>query len=604
MATSGSIVGNSFGGGKRYIFINWQLATQEINNNRSLINYQAYARFINSDAQLDNGTVDWWGGNLWYNGGRVYNYAGNFSNHDVLLASGSFWVGHYSDGSRDFGMSGGIDYYGDGRSSTSGAWWLPTIPRQANITAVYGDFYDTANPWVEFNNAGGFPVDVYMHLPDVSGSAFNIRTSVGSRYTWSLSDAERNAMRSAMANVKTTRVQYVVRTNIGGTYYYSTTDRTMIITDADPIFSTVTYEDNNSTTTAITGANQYLIQGYSTLLAKIASGDKATAQKYATMVKYNFAISSISSDETYTTSAINKALGVLSVNADTNLAVKAIDSRGNFTTVNKTIKVLPYAVPNVVATARRVNNFETSTNFHIEGTISRLTISGTDKNAVNTSTGVAYRYKKVTDVSWGSWTNKTSATTAGAVSVTDFAVNLDRNYAWNVEVRITDKLETSTLALVVPIGTPIFRVSTYDNLVYNNEQPLMPSHVGQIIHSTTLTTAGAVQAIYGGTWVAWGTGRVLVGMGSNGTNNYTTVEATGGSDAVTLTTAQLPSHNHSLPESRSGSAANPGTFIGYPYSNSGGTATASATGTGSNGSGNSHENRQSYITAYMWKRTV
>lgn len=83
-----------------------------------------------------------------------------------------------------------------------------------------------------------------------------------------------------------------------------------------------------------------------------------------------------------------------------------------------------------------------------------------------------------------------------------------------------------------------------DGPVYSKGVPLVSSHVGQIIMTTTLNTAAKVQAIYGGTWVAWGAGRVPVGIGSNGTTNYSTVEATGGEEKHTLTIAEMPSHTH------------------------------------------------------------
>ena len=41
--------------------------------------------------------------------------------------------------------------------------------------------------------------------------------------------------------------------------------------------------------------------------------------------------------------------------------------------------------------------------------------------------------------------------------------------------------------------------------------------------------------------MAWGTGRVPVGVNANDTN-FATVEKTGGASTVTLTTAQMPSH--------------------------------------------------------------
>ena len=61
-------------------------------------------------------------------------------------------------------------------------------------------------------------------------------------------------------------------------------------------------------------------------------------------------------------------------------------------------------------------------------------------------------------------------------------------------------------------------------------------------------------SILGGTWEAYAQGRTLIGMGSNGTTNYTTVNATNGSSTVTLATENLPSHRHSI--TASGSVTN------------------------------------------------
>ena len=68
--------------------------------------------------------------------------------------------------------------------------------------------------------------------------------------------------------------------------------------------------------------------------------------------------------------------------------------------------------------------------------------------------------------------------------------------------------------------------------------------VGSIYMSVTDSTAASVAARFGGTWVAFAQGRALVGIGNNGTNNYTTI-TTGGAKTVTLAAANLPSHTHS-----------------------------------------------------------
>ncbi len=49
--------------------------------------------------------------------------------------------------------------------------------------------------------------------------------------------------------------------------------------------------------------------------------------------------------------------------------------------------------------------------------------------------------------------------------------------------------------------------------------------------------------LFGGEWERWGNGRVPIGVDTNDTD-FTTSEKIGGSKAVTLTTNQIPSHNH------------------------------------------------------------
>ena len=87
--------------------------------------------------------------------------------------------------------------------------------------------------------------------------------------------------------------------------------------------------------------------------------------------------------------------------------------------------------------------------------------------------------------------------------------------------------------------------------------------VGSIFFSTNITTASDVSKKIGGTWEAYGTGKTLVGVDTSNTN-FNTVSKTGGSSTTTLTTSNLPSHNHNI-LSLSGTAAATGSgySIGY-----------------------------------------
>lgn len=395
----------------------------------------------------------------------------------TTLLSGSKTLYTDGAGNRSFGASAqsGI-YTASINSSGSGSWSLDNIPMYATISSYSAGITDEAsNVYINYSNPTGSACTFKLYVRPLGSSggftqilnktSYSSGSNVASLIDWS-------SLRSVLANHKQGQLIYRITNNVGDTDKGWSNEALVTIVNANPTFTTASYKDANASTVAITGDDQYLIQGYGQLEVEILSADQAVPLKSATMSKYNLAISSISQDVTFTTSDINQNLGVLGVNTDSILNVKAIDSRTNFTTVPLTVKVLPYVIPQLTATAQRVNNFETETDIHIEGVISRLTIDSVDKNAVNTTSGVQYRYKKTTDVSWSSWVNVANSTSGANVSVTDFSINLDRSFAWDLEVTLTDKLNTTTVAVIVPVGIPIFRIGL-DGHVYNNESQLI-----------------------------------------------------------------------------------------------------------------------------------
>ena len=121
--------------------------------------------------------------------------------------------------------------------------------------------------------------------------------------------------------------------------------------------------------------------------------------------------------------------------------------------------------------------------------------------------------------------------------------------------------------------------------------------VGSIYMSATMSTAEEVQTTFGGTWEAWGSGRVPVGVNPEDTD-FDTVEETGGEKTHTLTVEEMPSHRHNIGQTYSGyrlyqdgSAPN-GIYTGY----------ATSEPTNYVGGGEAHNNLQPYITCYMFKR--
>lgn len=121
--------------------------------------------------------------------------------------------------------------------------------------------------------------------------------------------------------------------------------------------------------------------------------------------------------------------------------------------------------------------------------------------------------------------------------------------------------------------------------------------VGSIFMSATLTTATAVRNALGGTWAAWGAGRVPVGVDTSQTE-FNTVEKTGGEKTHTLTENEMPEHAHTYGVGTRGKAQSQTSgSSGYAWNTGNSTS-------GSAGGGASHNNLQPYITCYMYKRTA
>lgn len=116
--------------------------------------------------------------------------------------------------------------------------------------------------------------------------------------------------------------------------------------------------------------------------------------------------------------------------------------------------------------------------------------------------------------------------------------------------------------------------------------------IGSIYTSIAATNPST---LFGGNWEAFGAGRVMVGLDS-GDTDFDTVEETGGAKTHTLTTAELPSHTHTV----TGMVKVPNNSTNTTGSGELGvssTMTSSAVG-----SGDAHNNVQPYIVVYMFKR--
>ena len=431
MASSGSF--NTTGYQGRYLTFAWSVSSQSVSNNTTTI---AWILKGAGTAQSN-----WYrAGNfkVVINGSTVYSSSTRIQLYDgTLVASGNYTMTHDTAGNKTFSASAEAGIYTVAvNCSGSGSFTLPQIARAAKITAA-PNFTDIQNPTINYQNSAGNSVSSLQACISLTGSTDNISyrdiPKTGTSYTFQLTEAERNVLRAATPNSNTLSVIFYIKTIISGQTYYETATRTMTIVDAAPTMGNPTYQDGNSTTVAITENNQKIIQKHSSLTIAIPA---ATAQKYATITKYQVTINGVTREQT---AAGNMSWGVLDVSSNITASVKAIDSRGNAVTKSMQITVEAWQQPYAVISCSRENNFYTDTVLNVSPTVSSL--SG--KNSVI----IQEQHKKTTDSAYSTLVNVPAST--------DTTIQLDNRYDWNVKIIVSDRLSSTTYNITVQKGMPI-----------------------------------------------------------------------------------------------------------------------------------------------------
>lgn len=272
-----------------------------------------------------------------------------------------------------------------------------------------------------------------------------------------LSAAERTTLLNAMASLKsfTATIQLVTKsgtTQIGNASTCTCTISTTQ-TDSGPSISGFTFADSYATTTAITGNDQVLIQGYSKLTVTPGT---ATAKNGASIVSYSAVCSGVTRSNT-TGAALT--LGEIGTSGTRDITLTVTDSRGYTASITKSVTVVAYSKPKInSASLRRTNDIETEMQLVFDGSISPITVGGTQKNSL---LYVRYRYKLTSATSYNSYTSILGSVTATGTSFSFSNLelcNLNSESSYDFHLQIRDKLDSLTsldLYFVVSQGTPL-----------------------------------------------------------------------------------------------------------------------------------------------------
>lgn len=439
MATYTLYSANSHQGRKLRLYCT---SSTNIANNTSTINWTLYSEGGSSSYYTTGPTT------VTINGVEVY-YKGrtNWDNKKFPVAkgstSGSLTVAHNDDGRKSISVSLSTAIYTSSVTTNSGTWTLDTIQRYPTLISGQ-NFTDTGNPTLTFNNPSKlYPIRVKLEAGENTQLITRNISSSATSYTFNLTEEERNKLRALCPNSKTLTVTETVCAMNGNTELSASYKQyTMTIVDANPTFN-VSYLDTNSATTAITGNNQQIIQNKSTLQINITN---ATALKYASLSSASVNVNGAITTQSLSGSSLTINIGTIDVSSNLTVPVTITDSRGNSTTINLTIQVLPWSLPNAIISLHRLNNYYDTTNLTVDANYSSLD----NKNTIT----IQYQIKKVSDASYG------TLTTIQDNVQTQFTA--DNTYEWNVKVILTDRLGSTSYILTLGKGIPIVY---FDNIM-------------------------------------------------------------------------------------------------------------------------------------------
>lgn len=301
----------------------------------------------------------------------------------------------------------------------------------------------------------------FTHAIEISlGSYTKTITTSSDSVTWTPSSSEQNSLYNQLKNTNSMQGNVRIITFYGGVQVQSPRNQFIVfyVRNSEPTFGTgYSYKDNFSTTTAITGNNQYIISGKSKVLVTLPSSARAQPKNGATMIQYVASLAGKERTASYSSSGtVTFDFGEIAANRDQTLAIKAVDSRGNSTTTTKPVNVMEYTLPEVAGASRRINGFDEATQIAMTIELSPLTVGSTNKNAL---TALGYRYKESKSNTWPSTYTNMNRTSSGNVYKTEMIIEyLDTTKAYDIEFYAEDKLGRTTIVRRVSSARPLFHM--------------------------------------------------------------------------------------------------------------------------------------------------
>lgn len=360
----------------------------------------------------------------------------------LVLASGTFALGHNADGTLSVGVRGAMAESdpapGLGTYDATGTFTFSTIPRASQVTSPTNPMEAGTSVTLNTNRASaGFTHTIEYYFGTASGT---IGTGIADSTSWTVPLSLLNEIPNAAQGSGTLRTY----TYSGGTLI-GTRDSTFNVSAGPTILPTVT-SITDSEATAGVAAN---IGGYVKDISKLALALVGAAGVYgSTIASYKLEVAGQT-----ITSASGTTPAPIAASGTVVITGTVTDTRGRSKAITKNITVLPYSPPTITSVSGvRATAAGAADD---EGTYIRVSINaasqslivGTQKNSINYK--ISTRLRGTT-----TWTlKKTVAPVAGSAVVFnsfDTVGTYPIDQAYDVLVEIYDDFSTTAVQLILP----------------------------------------------------------------------------------------------------------------------------------------------------------
>ena len=285
-----------------------------------------------------------------------------------------------------------------------------------------------------------------VNIIGADGSTIGTDTITGTSISGYNNATVQSRLYASIPNAKSGKYQVKVTygsqvtTKTGGTY-------TVNANVCKPSIGGGSYKDVNSTTVAITGNDQLIVQNKSQV-QYTATG--LVGNKSASIASCKVTVNGSTINLTVSGSTATGGSAVINSGTDVTATITVTDSRGLTASIDITVQMLELSQPSAVIALERQSNYYSATNITVNAKYSSV-------NGTNTIS-IAYSCTKDGD---------SAATVSGTLTDgVQSTITLDNTAGWAVKVTLTDRFGlTTSCNLYVSRGMPIIYFDRLNNSV-------------------------------------------------------------------------------------------------------------------------------------------